>query len=167
MNYYKSRLFHTFFLTTMTFSAGIYKNGNRNLQLKLPVPSRDLEKIVKSWRHFRRSLPENNRSNQSNQSNGSKLSRGANENPKEIRPHSLKRGKTRATKSRLVLVWKLSGRENGASFLDQLHSEVKQTQRNPWLLSIIYQSINLRDKGKTKDSRKSGPYVKLFRFVYN
>ena len=48
MNYYKSRLFHTFFLTTMTFSAGIYKNGNRNLQLKLPVPSRDLEKTVKS-----------------------------------------------------------------------------------------------------------------------
>lgn len=44
MKYYKSRLFHTFFLTTMTFSAGIYKNGNRNLQLKLPVPSRDLEK---------------------------------------------------------------------------------------------------------------------------
>ena len=86
---------------------------------------------------------------------------------KEIQPHSLKRGKTRPTKSRLVLVWKLSGRENGASFLDQLHSEVKQTQRNPWLLSIIYQSINLRDKGKTKDSRKSGPYVKLFRFVYN
>lgn len=116
---------------------------------------------------FRRSLPENNRSNQSNQSNGSKLSRGANENPKEIQPHSLKRGKTRPTKSRLVLVWKLSGRENGASFLDQLHSEVKQTQRNPWLLSIIYQSINLRDKGKTKDSRKSGPYVKLFRFFYN
>ena len=77
---------------------------------------------------FRRSLPENNRSNQSNQSNGSKLSRGANENPKEIQPHSLKCGKTRPTKSTL---------------------------------------INLRDKGKTKDSRKSGPYVKLFRFVYN
>lgn len=32
----------TFFLTTITFSAGMYKNGNRNRQLKLPVPSRDL-----------------------------------------------------------------------------------------------------------------------------
>lgn len=35
-------LSHTFFLTTMTFSAGMYKNGNKNRQLKLPVPSSDL-----------------------------------------------------------------------------------------------------------------------------
>ena len=39
-------LFHTFFLTTMTFSAGMYKNGNKNRQLKLPVPSRDLTKTI-------------------------------------------------------------------------------------------------------------------------
>ena len=30
----------------MTFSAGMYKNGNRNRQLKLPVPSSDLSWIT-------------------------------------------------------------------------------------------------------------------------
>ena len=39
-------LSHTFFLTTMTFSAGMYKNGNKNRQLKLPVPSSDLSWIT-------------------------------------------------------------------------------------------------------------------------
>ena len=36
--------FFTFFLRTMTFSAGMYRNGKINLQLKFPVPSRDLSK---------------------------------------------------------------------------------------------------------------------------
>ena len=41
-----------------------------------------------------------------------------------------KRGKTRVSKSRLVLVSHLIGLGNGARFLDQSQSEIKQSQSN-------------------------------------
>ena len=47
------------------------------------------------------------------------------------RPNILKRGKTRASKSCLVLVLHLICWESGVSFLDQSQSEVKQNQCNP------------------------------------
>ena len=47
------------------------------------------------------------------------------------RPNILKRGKTRASKSCLVLVLHLIGWESGVRFLDQSQSEVKQNQSNP------------------------------------
>ena len=49
----------------------------------------------------------------------------------------VKRGKTRATKSRLVLVLHLIGWQGGANFLDQLESKIKQNQCNSWLLSSL------------------------------
>ena len=53
------------------------------------------------------------------------MSPGANENSKSNR---LKHGKTRATKSRLVLILNLIGWESGVIFVDQLHNEVKQNK---------------------------------------
>ena len=41
-----------------------------------------------------------------------------------------KRGKTRASKSQLVLVWLPIGWENGADFANRSQTAVKQTQRN-------------------------------------
>ena len=58
--------------------------------------------------------------------------------PRELKAKQanyLKRGKTRMTKSWLVLVLHLIGWEVDASFLDQSQSEVKQNQSNSGLLS--------------------------------
>lgn len=49
-----------------------------------------------------------------------------------------KRRKTRATKSRLGIGWRLIGWEHGgANFLDQSETDLKQNQRNPGLLSKL------------------------------
>ena len=48
--------------------------------------------------------------------------------PSKKQPNILKRGKTRATQSWLVLVLNLIGWKSGASFLDQSQSEVKHKQ---------------------------------------
>ena len=53
------------------------------------------------------------------------------------RPNILKRGKTRASKSCLVLVLHLIGWESGVRFLDQSQSEVKQNHSNPGKLSTL------------------------------
>ena len=42
---------------------------------------------------------------------------------------SVKRGKTRATKSRVVLVWFPSGCEKGANFANQSYGAVKQMRK--------------------------------------
>ena len=47
---------------------------------------------------------------------------------KQLQVISVKSGKTRASKSRLVLVLLLIDRESGASFFSQSESEVKQNQ---------------------------------------
>ena len=52
-------------------------------------------------------------------------------------PTCLKRGKTRATKSWLVLVFHLIGWLSVASFLDQSQREVRQKQSNAGLLSTL------------------------------
>ena len=60
------------------------------------------------------------RSNHNTQSKEMKISREANKNPEEKkRVHCLKRGKTQATKSRLVLVLHQIGWETGARFLSR------------------------------------------------
>ena len=51
--------------------------------------------------------------------------------------NKLKRGKTRASKSRLVLVLLLIGKESGASFFSQSESEVKQTKPKTTLLLTL------------------------------
>ena len=51
------------------------------------------------------------------------------ENSKQIQVISIKRGETRARKSRLVLVFLLDGLESDASFCNQLHSVVKECQK--------------------------------------
>ena len=48
----------------------------------------------------------------------------ANQNSKQIHVTGTKRGKTRAAKTRLILVWIPIGWENGASFVNQLQSVV-------------------------------------------
>ena len=65
--------------------------------------------------------------------NGLKSQRGF----KVKTPNCLKRGKTRATPSWLVLVLHLIGWESGASCLDQSQIEVKQNQCNPGWLSTL------------------------------
>ena len=55
----------------------------------------------------------------------------------------LKRGKTRVTKSRLVLVLNLIG---GTSFLDQSQGVVKQNQCNPGLLSSRHSIENCSNR---------------------
>ena len=56
------------------------------------------------------------------------MTKRAKKNSKEKQANYSKRGKTRVSKARLVLVLKLIGREHGASFffLDQSENEVKQ-----------------------------------------
>ena len=76
-----------------------------------------------------------NQSNDSGQSEQRKIQQGTNENSKLIHVTGLKRGKTRVTKSRLVLVLNLIGSKGGASFLDKSQSVIKQNQCNPGLLS--------------------------------
>ena len=51
--------------------------------------------------------------------------------------NNLKRGKTRVTKSRLVLVLNLIGSQSGASFLDQSYNEIEENQSNPRLYSTL------------------------------
>ena len=56
-------------------------------------------------------------------------------NQKEAKQeHCLKRGKTQATRSWLVLVLHLIGWESGASFLNQSQSEIRKNLSNPGLL---------------------------------
>ena len=57
------------------------------------------------------------------------------------RPNCLKRGKTRATKSWLVLVYHVIAWENDASFLDQSQSEVKQKQCSARLHSTLIRKL--------------------------
>ena len=55
------------------------------------------------------------------------MTKRAKKNSREKQANYSKRGKTRVSKARLVLVLKLIGREHGASFfLDQSENEVKQ-----------------------------------------
>ena len=55
------------------------------------------------------------------------MTKRAKKNSKEKQANYSKRGKTRVSKARLVLVLKLIGWERGASFsFDQLENEVKQ-----------------------------------------
>ena len=56
---------------------------------------------------------------------------------RKIHVTGAKRGKTRATKSRLVLVLYLIGWEGDARFLNQSQSIVKQDQSNSGLLSTL------------------------------
>ena len=58
-------------------------------------------------------------SNYNGQSQQTKTTQRTNENSKQIHITSAKRGKTRATKSRFVLVLHLIGWEGGASILNQ------------------------------------------------
>ena len=68
-----------------------------------------------------------NQSNIQGQSEGREIPLRANMNSKENRPNCPRRGKTRATKSWLVLVFVLHliGWDSGASFQDQSQSEVR------------------------------------------
>ena len=52
-----------------------------------------------------------------------------------------KRGKTRATKSRLVWVLLLIGRESGARFFNQSQGEVKQNQRKKRITDSLTLSL--------------------------
>ena len=60
----------------------------------------------------------------SDQSQQTHTAQWTNQNSKQIRVIGAKRGKTRATKSRLVLVLLLIGRESGASFANQSQSVI-------------------------------------------
>ena len=61
---------------------------------------------------------------------------------KEEKPHAaneVKRGKTRVTKSRwLVLAFNVIGWKSGASLPDQSHFEVEKTQRNFQFTKFIF-----------------------------
>jgi len=62
-------------------------------------------------------VPENhNQSNFLSQSQQAQITQGTNQKSKQIHVPGAKRGKSRATKSLLVLVLPLIGRESGASF---------------------------------------------------
>ena len=80
------------------------------------------------------------RHNNNSQWEERKISWRANENS------NLTRGKTRVTKSWLVLVLHLIGWERGASFLDQSKSNVTQNQCNPRLLSKLNWKLLCRQK---------------------
>ena len=69
-----------------------------------------------------------NRSNYPSQSQQTQIIQWTNQNSKQIHVTSAKRGKTRASKSRLVWVLLLISRESGARFFNQSQSEVKQNQ---------------------------------------
>ena len=55
-----------------------------------------------------------------------------------VKVHCLKRGQTRLTNSRLAFNLDLIGWQDGASFLDQSQSEVKQTQSELGLLLTLH-----------------------------
>ena len=57
--------------------------------------------------------------------------------PMRTQSKYMKSGKTRVTKSRLVLVLLLIGWEGGVKFTDQSESVVKQNQCNPGILSTL------------------------------
>ena len=80
------------------------------------------------------------RHNNNSQWEERKISWRANENS------NLTRGKTRVTKSWLVLVLHLIGWERGASFLDQSQSKVTQNRCNPRLLSKLNWKLLCRQK---------------------
>ena len=71
-----------------------------------------------------------NRSNYNFQSQQTKTTQWTNENSRQIHVTGAKRGKTHATKSRLVLVLHLIGWEGGASFLNQSQSVVSDYFRH-------------------------------------
>ena len=50
------------------------------------------------------------------------------------------------TKSRLVLVLNLIGREGGPGFLDQLRGEVKENQSNPGYFRHLIENRSIRKK---------------------
>ena len=62
------------------------------------------------------------------QSQQTEITHWTNQNSKQIHVAGAKRGKTRASKSRLVWVLLLTGRESGARFFNQSQSEVRQNQ---------------------------------------
>ena len=80
------------------------------------------------------------RHNNNSQWEERKISWRANENS------NLTRGKTRVTKSWLVLVLHLIGWERGVSFLDQPKSKVTQNQCNPRLLSKLNWKLLCKQK---------------------
>ena len=66
------------------------------------------------------------------------MTKRAKKNSKEKQANYSKRGKTRVSKARLVLVLKLIGWERSASFsFDQLENEVKQNLSSPGLFSTL------------------------------
>ena len=65
------------------------------------------------------------------------ISQGTNENSKSKQANCLKRGKTRVTKSRLVLALNLIGRGKSVGLLDQSQSEGKQNQSKTTLVLIL------------------------------
>ena len=85
-----------------------------------------LTTISENWKQsaFRLSVVKPNLNSHNSQEEDKKIPLRANENSKQ-KPNCLKRGKTRATKSRLVLFLHPIGWESGASFLNQSQSEVK------------------------------------------
>ena len=66
-----------------------------------------------------------NQSNYPSQSQQTQIIQWTNQNSKQIHVTSAKRGKTRASKSQLVWVLLLIGRESGARCFNQSQSEVK------------------------------------------
>ena len=69
------------------------------------------------------------KSNYTSQSQRTQITHWTNQNLKQIHVKAgAKRGKTRASKSRLVWVLLLIGRESGGRFFNQSQSEVKQNQ---------------------------------------
>ena len=97
----------------------------------------------------------------------------AKKNSKEKQANYSKRGKTRVSKARLVLVLKLIGWERGASFsFDQLENEVKQNLSSPGLFSISIKLLfNLCGSDVVQISREfqcdSGVVRRIFNFIRN
>ena len=69
--------------------------------------------------------------------NHNRCKQRANQNSKQIHVTGAKRGKTRASKSRLFLVFFLIGWESGASFANQSRSEGKQNQSKTKAISKL------------------------------
>ena len=77
---------------------------------------------------FKRVWLNQNQSSYPSQSQQTQITQWTNQNSKQIHVTGPKRGKTRVSKSRLVWVLLLIGRESGARFFIQSQSEVKQNQ---------------------------------------
>ena len=102
-----------------------------------------------------------------NQSGKGKISQEANDNSKEKQANRLKRGKTRVTKSRLVLGLNPICWQDGASFLDQSQCEVKETQVTPdYLRHSVENSsgkyFSLIDCSQEDSEEKGGWYTDLY-----